>query len=156
MSSLGAIGSYLPPSDGLLPKWLLFIAVVSIGNSVQAYVSLAGTREVYSGSSATTTQTTGSGDTKTSTTSPVNELSARTFGTWTALSSIVRLYTAYNIHDPLVYQLCLWTYGLAFAHFVSEWLVFGSAKWGRGLVSPLIVSTVTGVWMLSQWDSYVR
>lgn len=119
-------------------------------------MSLAGSREVYAGSSATTTQTTGSGDNKISTTSPVNDLSARTFGTWTALSSVVRLYAAYNITDPLVYQLCLWTYGIAFAHFVSEWLVFGSAKWGRGLASPMIVSTVTGAWMLSQWDSYVK
>ena len=130
------------------------LAIVSIGNSVQCYISQAGSRAVYSGISSTT-QSTGTGDKKTSHTSPVNELSARTFGTWTALSSIVRLYTAYNITNPLLYQLCLWTYGIAFAHFLSEWLVFGSARWGKGLASPVVVSTVSTVWMLAQWGSYV-
>ncbi|EME44215.1 hypothetical protein DOTSEDRAFT_172319 [Dothistroma septosporum NZE10] len=154
MTSPSSLTAYLPQHEGLLPQWLLFLAVVSIGNSVQCYISLTGSRAVYSGSSQTT-QSTGAGDKKTVSTSPVNELSARTFGTWTALSSIVRLYTAYNITDPLVYQLCLWTYGIAFAHFFSEWLVFGSAKWGQGLASPVIVSTVSTVWMLIQWRSYV-
>ncbi|TKA70560.1 hypothetical protein B0A55_06232 [Friedmanniomyces simplex] len=138
-SSLDQLTSYLPP--GWLPKWLLFISVVSIGNSIQAYLSLAGTREVYAGSASSS--------------SPVTPLSARTFGTWTALSSIIRLYAAYHIHEPVVYQLALWTYGLAFAHFASEWLVFGTARWGRGLAGPVMVSTVTGSWMLAQWSSYV-
>lgn len=121
---------------------------------MQCYLSLAGSRQVYSGVSKTT-QSTGAGDNKTSSQSPVNELSARTFGTWTALSSIVRLYTAYNITDPLMYQICLWTYALAFAHFFTEWLVFGSARWGKGLASPVIVSTVSTVWMVMQWGNYV-
>jgi hypothetical protein len=68
----------------------------------------------------------------------------------------VRLYAAYNIEDPVVYQLALWTYGIAFAHFLSEWLVFGSARWGRGLASPVVVSTFTLTWMLAQWGNYVR
>ena len=131
------------------------LAIVSIGNSVQCYINLSGSRAVYSGTTKTT-QSIGAGDKKTSTQSPVNELSARTFGTWTALSSVVRLYTAYNITDPLLYQLCLWTYGIAFAHFFSEWLVFGSARWGKGLASPVVVSTVSTVWMLVQWGSYVK
>ncbi|KAK0261993.1 ergosterol biosynthesis protein [Friedmanniomyces endolithicus] len=139
-SSLDQLTAYLP--SGWLPKWLLFLSIVSIGNSVQAYVSLAGTREVYAGSAPSS--------------SPVTPLSARTFGTWTALSSIIRLYAAYHIQEPVVYQLALWTYGLAFAHFASEWLVFGTARWGRGLAGPIFVSTVTGSWMLAQWSSYVR
>lgn len=86
----------------------------------------------------------------------MNELSARTFGTWTALSSIVRLYAAYHIHEAAVYELALWTFGLAFAHFGSEWLVFGTARWGRGLAGPVFVSTVTGSWMWAQWGNYVQ
>jgi len=72
------------------------------------------------------------------------------------LSSIVRLYAAYNIDNAVVYELALWTFGLAFAHFTSEWLVFGTARWGRGLAGPVFVSTITGGWMLLQWGSYVR
>lgn len=116
---------------------------MSIANSIQAYTSLAGSQQVYCGSSTTKT-------------SPVTGLSARTFGTWTALSSVIRLYAAYHISNPQVYELCLWTYGLAFAHFFSEWFVFGSTRWGKGLAGPVLVSTVTGTWMLMQWSAYVR
>ncbi|KAK4554462.1 ergosterol biosynthesis protein [Recurvomyces mirabilis] len=152
------LSSYLPPHDGSLPYWLLFVSIVSIGNSAQAYLSLAGTREVYAGPAqsipsgipASTISKTRQNN------SPVTELSARTFGTWTALSSIIRLYTAYNIHDPLIYQLCLWTYAIAFAHFTSEWLVFGTARWGRGLAGPIFIATGTLTWMLTQWSYYVR
>ncbi|CZT19335.1 related to ERG28 Protein involved in synthesis of ergosterol [Ramularia collo-cygni] len=159
---MSSLSSYLPPSEGLLPKWLLFIAIVSIGNSIQCYISLDGSRAVYTGTdnnkkkpSPKKTSPNPKPSESTSS-SPVNALSARTFGTWTALSSIVRMYAAYNINNPQVYEICLWTYGIAFAHFFSEWLVFGSARWGKGLGSPVAVSTVTTVWMLSQWGYYVR
>ncbi|KAI7338451.1 hypothetical protein KC315_g1754 [Hortaea werneckii] len=174
-SNLQHVASYLPPSDGLLPKWLLFISVVSIANSIQAYISLAPTRQVYAGASPDPSLSTTSASNPASTnqktalpagvpartlrqpqSSPVNELSARTFGTWTALSSIIRLYAAYHIHEAAVYELALWTFGLAFVHFTSEWLVFGTARWGRGLAGPVFVSTITGTWMWLQWGDCVR
>jgi len=167
-STFQGLTSYLPPHDGLLPKWLLFISIVSIGNSIQSYVSLAGTRQVYSGSSPSPTPASNAALTKKNaipdgipastirSTSPVTELSARTFGTWTAVTSIVRLYAAYHITESAVYELALWTFMIAFAHFTSEWLVFGTAKWGRGLAGPVFVSTCTGLWMLIQWSHYVR
>ena len=93
---------------------------------------------------------------RTESTSPVTPLSARTFGTWTALSSIMRLYAAYNIQEKVVYEMCMWTFGIAFMHFFSEWLVFGTAKWGRGLAGPVAVATGTGAWMMLQWSWYVR
>ncbi|QIX00607.1 hypothetical protein AMS68_006124 [Peltaster fructicola] len=140
-----SITSYLPPGDGLLPKWLLFISIVSIGNSIQAYMSLSGTQQVYAGPSATT-PTTGipSKTIRAESLSPVTPLSARTFGTWTALSSIIRLYAAYRINEPVVYELALWTFGLAFAHFISEWLIFGTARWGRGLIGPIALKYASG------------
>lgn len=112
--------------------------MVSIGNSIQAYFSLAGSQQVYAGTSP----------------SQVTPLSARTFGTWTAITSIIRLYGAYHIQNPAVYEMTLWTFGVAFAHFALEWLVYGTAKLGKGLAGPLIVSTVTASWMVAQWDSY--
>nr|POE82413.1 ergosterol biosynthetic protein 28 [Quercus suber] len=160
-SNLQHVSSYLPPGDGLLPKWL------SLPNSIQAYLSLAGTRQVYAGSSPSPTSSSSSSKNalpagipastiRSDVASPVTELSARTFGTWTAISSIVRLYAAYHIHEPVVYELALWTFGIAWAHFASEWLVFGTARWGRGLAGPVFVATGTGAWMLAQWGSYVK
>ena len=111
------------------------VSVISAANSVQAYITTQFTARVYSPG-------------------VVNPLSSRTFGTWTLLSSIIRMYAAYNISDPLVYHLTLWTFVLALAHFLSEWLLFGTAKMGRGLIGPVCVATGSLVWMLVQWEFY--
>lgn len=56
----------------------------------------------------------------------------------------------------MVYQLALWTFVVAFAHFGMEWLVFGTARWGWGLAAPVFVATGSLAWMLLQWEGYVR
>ncbi|KAI5306203.1 ergosterol biosynthesis protein [Ascosphaera pollenicola] len=98
------------------------LAVVSSINSLQAYVSPLYTSLIYNNS-------------------PQNPLHSRTFGTWTFLSSVVRCYAAYNIDDPLVYGLAMWTYGIALAHFTGEWLLFGSAKAQGRFISPFFVAS---------------
>lgn len=134
------------------------MSVVSVANSIQAYSTLHFTQRVYCGP-ATPAKPSGTGATAypTSTSnSPVTPLSARTFGTWTFITSIVRLYAAYNIDNPVIYQLALWTYGVAFAHFVSEWVIFKTTSWGAPLAGPVIVSTSSLIWMFSQWGYYVK
>jgi hypothetical protein len=113
--------------------------VVSALNSAQAYATLAYTRRVYSAAPA-----------------QVTPLAARTFGTWTLLSSVVRAYAAYHIADARLYELALATYAVACAHFVAEWRVFGTAAWGAGLAAPVFVATGTLAWMLLQWGYYVK
>ena len=108
-------------------------------NSVQTYTTLQLTKRVYCAAP-----------------SQVTALGARTFGTWSFLSSIVRLYGAYHISNPQIYQLVLLTYVIVFAHFVSEWTVFRTTAWGAGLAGPILISTGSLVWMLSCWDFYVR
>lgn len=112
---------------------------MSVFNSVQNYGTLKLTKRIYSAPNA-----------------PVTSLSARTFGTWTFQTAIIRFYAAYHLSDPVVYQLALSTFVIAFGHFASEWMVFGTARWGAGLASPVAVSTTTVVWMLLQWGWYVR
>jgi hypothetical protein len=126
------------------------VSLVSVLNSVQAYISLAPTRKVYPGPSPTTASTPAAA------LSPVTPLSARTFGTWTLISSIVRLYAAYHISNPQVYELAFWTYGVAWLHFGSEWFVFGSTRFGPGLAGPVVVASGSLVWMWSQWGYYVQ
>lgn len=128
---------------------LVQISVVSIANSVQSYTSLKGTQEVYAGPAVAATSKASQEQS-----SPVTPLSARTFGTWTAISSIVRLYAAYHINDPTIYEICMWTFGIAFVHFMSEWLVFGTARWSRGLAGPVFVATGTLTWMMLQRAAY--
>lgn len=121
--------AYLP--DGNLGKWTLFISAVSFFNSIQCYLGdLRLSRRIYTGAP-----------------NQVTPLSNRTFGTWTAAVAIVRMYAAYHLDDPVVWRISLSTYLLAGFHFLSEWLVFGTAKFGAGLLGPLVVASVTPVWM---------
>uniref|UniRef100_A0A060TFG8 ARAD1D15334p n=1 Tax=Blastobotrys adeninivorans TaxID=409370 RepID=A0A060TFG8_BLAAD len=138
MSLMDTILSVLPQSEGLLPKWMLFISVVSLFNSAQTYTGPTLSRRVYEAQPQ-----------------QVTALSARTFGTWTILTSIVRLYGSYYTNIQPIYDLCIFTYLVAGGHFISEWLVFGTAKLGKGLAGPLIVASTSTIWMLLQRDFYI-
>lgn len=136
--------SFLPGTaqGGYLPHWLLFISVVSIFNSIQTYQSkdLALTKKVYDNAAP----------------GQVTNLSARTFGTWTLVASIVRAYGAYFLYNNrAVYELVLWTFVVAGGHFISEWLYYRTIKFGKGLAGPLVVSTVSFTWMVLQRDFYL-
>ncbi|KAL8677743.1 MAG: hypothetical protein Q9186_005853 [Xanthomendoza sp. 1 TL-2023] len=131
--------SYLPQNEGYLQYWLLLLSIVSLGNSIQSYLTTSYTRRIYSAPSTT-----------------ITPLHARTFGTYTAIAAIIRFYAAYNITDPVVYQLALWTYVVALGHFYSEWLVFRTARWGEGLAGPVVISVGSLGWMLWVWGQYVR
>lgn len=138
--------SFLPTTTsqgGYLPHWLLFISVVSIFNSLQTYQSpdLTLTRRVY----------------ESAPTNEVTKLSARTFGTWTFITSIVRFYGAYYlVGNKQIYELCMWSFAVAGGHFISEWLYFGNCKLGKGLAGPLIVSSTSLLWMYLQKDFYLN
>lgn len=144
----------LPPFEGLLPKWLVFVrlpvshrgmpaypsfqvSVVSAVNSLQAYCSSDYTSKLYTNGAV-----------------PVEPLSGRVFGTWTFLSAVVRMTAAYNITSPVAYDLAIWTYGIALAHFVGE-LVLGNASLRGRFLSPLIVASSSVAWMLTQREAYL-
>ncbi|KAI5811603.1 Erg28 like protein-domain-containing protein [Peziza echinospora] len=127
------------PGPGLLPKWLLLVSTIALGNSIQSYMTTTFTKRVYAVDSDKN----------------VTPLSSRTFGTWTILSAIIRGYAAYNMHNAQLYNICILSYVLAFAHFASEWLVFGTARFGEGLVGPLVVSTASFAWMVAQRGEYL-
>lgn len=137
----------LPPvGGGYLPYWLLFISVVLLFNSLQTYLSrdLGLTKKVYECEAD-----------KKHGVPQVTGLSTRTFGTWTLITSIIRLYGAYYYANPQVYQMVQWTFVVAAVHFVSEWLVYGTCKLGKGIAGPLVVSSTSLVWMFTQKDWYL-
>lgn len=124
---------------------------MALGNCIQAYTTLHFTSQVYNGP-ASSSSPPGSKSPR----AEVTHLQSRTFGTWTLLASIIRIYAAYNISDPVMYQIALWTYVIAWAHFMSEWLVFGTTQWGRGLAGPIFVANLSVGWMFTQWGFYVQ
>lgn len=112
------------------------LSIISALNTISAYRSPTYTSQLYEAS-------------------PATPLSSRTFGTWTILSSVIRLYAAYQIDQKPVYDLALWTYAIALAHFSSEWLVFGTARLRGRFVFPVIVASGTLIWMVTQRASYL-
>lgn len=143
------LSSLLPsttPQGGYLPYWLLFISVVSSFNSCQTYLSsdLDLTKRVYEAEAAPQHA------------SPqVTHLSARTFGTWTFIASVIRFYGAYHVSNKQVYELVIASFAVAGVHFMSEWLVYKTCRFGKGFLGPLVVSSTSLVWMTLQKDFYL-
>lgn len=139
-----------PPSADLPnpPK----VSFVSLANTVQCYTTTHFTKQVYLGPKPSPSNPL---RTPTDSLSPSTPLSSRTFGTWTLITAIIRFYAAYHISNPQIYELAFATYLVAGFHFYSEWLWFGTARWGKGIVGPAVVSTCTVAWMWSVWGSYV-
>ncbi|KAJ5484067.1 Ergosterol biosynthetic protein 28 [Penicillium diatomitis] len=130
--------SYLPPFEGLLPKWLVFVSVVSAVNSLQAYSSADYTSKLYTNGALV-----------------LDSLSGRVFGTWTFLSAVIRMTAAYNMDSPIAYNLAMWTYGIALVHFTLE-LVVGNASLRGRFLSPLLVASGSLAWMFSQREAYLH
>ncbi|KAF8738110.1 hypothetical protein AX14_011870 [Amanita brunnescens Koide BX004] len=137
---LAGLDQFLPQTSGWLAHWQLFVAVTALFNTVQNYLTLKFTRRIYNNVPP----------------SSVTPLQARTFGAWTLTAAIVRAYAAYNISHKPIYDMAMLTYLIAFGHFFSEFLIFRTANFGAGLLGPAIVSTTTLIWMITQYDSYVK
>ncbi|GAO49664.1 Erg28-like protein [Saitoella complicata NRRL Y-17804] len=135
---IDSLTAYLPTTPGLLPKWMLFVSTMAIFNTIQNFVTTKLSKQIYLRKPG-----------------QVTPLASRTFGTWTLTSAIVRLYAAYHLTNPQIYQLTYWTYIIAFAHFGLEWMVYGTAGFGKGLIGPLVVSTSSMVWMTMQKEYYL-
>ncbi|GJE96596.1 Erg28 domain-containing protein [Phanerochaete sordida] len=133
-----SLRAYIPPGDGLLPKWILFVSVTALFNTVQNFVTTKLSRRLYSGAPV------------------VTALQARTFGAWTLMSAVVRAYAAYHIHDKAIYDMTLLSFLIAFGHFASEILIYRTAKVSAPALSPVFVSTLSLYWMISHYDYYVR
>jgi hypothetical protein len=114
-------------------------SAASVFNTVACYTSPTIGRRTYQGPASAAEAT---------------ALSARLFGTWTLLASVVRTYAAYNIDNKGIYAVALSTYALALAHFTSEWLLYKTMSFAKGLAAPLAVATLTTVWMVAQLGHY--
>ncbi|KAG7005452.1 hypothetical protein G7Y79_00019g046320 [Physcia stellaris] len=133
--------SLLPEYSGLLPYWLLMVVGFSVLNTIQCYQSSHFARRTYDGPAAA---------------AEVTPFASRLFGSWSFLSGLIRLYTAYNIDSKHLYQLTICTFLIVLSHFTGELLVFGTMKVGKGLAPSLFVASTSVLWMLTQWSFYVE
>jgi hypothetical protein len=108
---------------------------LAIGSTVQSYRSPAMTRRIYI--------------------SQVTPLSARTFGTWTLGSGVLRAVVAYRIDNPELHVLTLANFVISLWRWSAEWLWFGKTKFS--VVWPSLAFEITTItWMLSVWGHYVK
>ncbi|CAG8454363.1 2028_t:CDS:2 [Ambispora leptoticha] len=124
---------------GALPKWMLLVAITAVANTIQNLMTLELTKRVYNAQPE-----------------EVTSLSSRTFAIWTFTSGVVRFYAAYNLNNKVIYQIAIWTYIIALAHFLSEYFVFGTSNIGPGWVAPVCVASVSLIWMTAQYDYYTN
>lgn len=153
------MSSYLPQHEGLLPPWLLLVAVTAVGNAVQAYTTLSYTTRLYSGplpSKGAPSKLAPTWSQPITTNSPATPLAGRLFGTWSFMAGVIRFYAAYDISNPVMYQLALWTYIIGFFHFGSELVAFKTARFWTPVLAPMAVAGASLVWMLTQWSYYVK
>lgn len=57
-----------------------------------------------------------------------------------SLDKMVLTFLPRIIVFPSAYELCMWTFVIALAHFCSELFIYKTAKLGPGSISPLIVA----------------
>ena len=85
----------------------------------------------------------------------VSPLMSRMMGTWTTTSAMIRIYAAYNINNPAVYQLCMISFMIALISFGLEVFVYKTAPLSSpGVYPAIIMSSIMFAWMYSSYDFY--
>lgn len=189
----------LPPADGALPYYMLLVratvtlhapaplrghnvawmltdppqlSVISIGNSLQTYITLHFSRRLYNGrfirnerlppasskfnpddSPDQLVPATHHDDPKAA--DQLTPLAGRLFGTWTFITCVVRCYAAYNLHLGPVYNIAIWTYVVALGHFASELFLFKTMTFGLPQFFPFMFASIALVWMPLVREHYV-
>ncbi|KAJ3402051.1 ergosterol biosynthesis protein [Chytridiales sp. JEL 0842] len=112
---------------GIFPKLILFVGTLAIYNAAQCFIpSMRMTPRIYALKKA-----------------EVTDLMSRMMGTWTFTSAVIRVYTAYNMNNPVAYQMCMWTYAIALASFFSEVFVYKTAPLRSPGVFPAMIISST-------------
>lgn len=115
-----------------LQGWIGLVGFIALGNTVSCFTGhLFLSDLIYTESPSEATA-----------------LAARLFGIWTLLSGLLRIGCASCIKDRAIYNLTFLSFVLALLHFLLEVFVYKTAVVTTyGVISPLIVSSVSIVWM---------
>jgi len=152
------------------------VGVVAVGNSIQNLVTLHYTRRIYSGlfvrnptvsrAPKTTnfdpedsidklTQASSTGKDVEKAQDQVTPLTARVFGMWTALAGIIRIFAAYDITNPPLYQMSFLTHVMAALHFTSEIFVYKTVMLRWEVAFPVVAGWSGAIYMALQYQNYI-
>lgn len=85
---------------------------------------------------------------------PPHPLLAHTYGVKNIYTGLIRLYAAYYIANPQVYDLAIWTFiGVLFL-YATETFIYKTSRL-REAIFPFITSGSALVWMMNQRDWYL-
>jgi len=115
-----------------LQGWIFVVGLMALGNTISCYVDHSFLQSrLYTGAPE-----------------KVNDLSGRLFGVWTLMSACLRLSCAILITNRALFNLTLLSFVIAFVHFLSEAFIYKTAPLTVGVLTPLIVSGVSMLWMI--------
>jgi hypothetical protein len=151
------------------------IAVVSMGNSLQAFSTLNATRRIYNGLFVPNTKLpaasskfnpedstvkvvpvpSATGKDAEKAKDQVTPLAARLFGVYTFMAGLIRFYASYELENKLLYQLAIWTHVVAAIHFTSETLAYKTIRFSGPQIFPFMAAYGGLLWMTLQYNHYV-
>ncbi|KAK4044083.1 hypothetical protein C8A01DRAFT_12445 [Parachaetomium inaequale] len=168
--------AFLPSAEkGYLPYYLFVVSVVAMGNALQNYATLHYTRRIYNGrfvanhglppatkgynpedSTRIVKPASSTGKDAEKARDQVSPLAARLFGAYTFMAGIIRFYACYQLENPAMYQLAIWTHVIAAIHFTTEMLAFKTIRFSGPQVFPFVAGYGGAIWMLMQYNHYVQ
>ncbi|KAI2617611.1 ergosterol biosynthesis protein-like protein Erg28 [Hypomontagnella submonticulosa] len=134
------LSSILPPHHGgYLPLFILYDSVSAAIHTVVCYLSspTASLRQ-FSGPNAP----------------PPHPLLAHVYGVKNFYTSVIRLYAAYNITDPHLYDLAFWSFVGVLFLYITEVFVYKNARLQEASF-PYVLAGSGVVWMVLQRDWYL-
>ncbi|KAH9886791.1 ergosterol biosynthesis protein-like protein Erg28 [Xylariomycetidae sp. FL2044] len=138
---MGYLAGLLPQHNGFLPYYLLYAAVSASIHSVVCYTAdPEGSLRSFSGPGAPPLQQ--------------RSLLARVYGLKNVYSSIIRLYAAYYLAHPPVYDMAMLTFVGVLFLYGTEVFVYGTARVREAAFAWVTAGTGL-VWMLAQRDWYL-
>lgn len=85
---------------------------------------------------------------------PPHPLLAHVYGVKNFYTSLIRLYAAYNLANPLLYDLAIWTFVGVLFLYITEVFVYETARI-REASFPYVIAGSSFVWMMLQRDWYL-
>ncbi|KAK4240519.1 hypothetical protein C8A03DRAFT_13156 [Achaetomium macrosporum] len=168
--------AFLPSGEkGYLPYYLFVVSVVAMGNAFQTYITLHYTRRIYNGrfvpnhslppaterynpedSTGIVKPASSTGKDSEKAKDQVSPLASRLFGAYTFMAGLIRFYACYQLENPAMYQLAIWTHVVAAVHFTSEMLAFKTIRFSGPQIFPFMAAYGGTIWMLLQYKHYVH
>jgi hypothetical protein len=114
-----------------LRGWIGIVAVTAMANTIQCFLNDQYPHQrIY----ALTDQAT--------------PLASRIYGTWTLLAAVTRLAFVASPNNQSICVATFASFAIAFGHFATEVFVYGTAPLCAGTILPLIVSSVSMLWIV--------